>query len=328
VLIWDPTNPSVEPRHLGTYNSTAWAVAALPDGRIVSADNDERVLVWDPTNPTTEPHHLGTHYGVTAVAVLPDGRIVTAGGRKGRVLIWNPTNPTAEPRLLTTYNGPVWAVAVLPDGRVVTVGHGDGRVLVWDPTNPTTEPHHVGTHFGGVAALPDGRIVTIGRHDGRVLIWDPTNPTTEPHHLGTYHDNATAVAVLPDGRIVTANDFGLGPSDPDNGWVLIWDPTNPTAEPHHLTTHNSPVKAVGVLPDGQVVTAGSDRRVLIWDDRTGRSLGRLPCSAVVLATSIDPSGAGVLVVAHAAGGLSSWTLPQRNSDHALPKLPNGNPLKP
>ena len=65
-----------------------------------------------------------------------------------------------------------------------------------------------------------------------------------------------AVAVLPDGRVVTGGD---------DGRVLVWDPADPGAGPVELGRHDGRVWAVAVLPDGRVVTGGGDGRVLVWD---------------------------------------------------------------
>jgi Trypsin-like peptidase domain/WD domain, G-beta repeat len=203
---------------LGRHDGSVTAVAALPDGRVVSGGRDERVLVWDPTEPGSGPVELGRHDGsVTAVAALPDGRVVS-GGRDERVLVWDPTEPGSGPVELGRHDGSVTAVAALPDGRVVSGGR-DERVLVWDPSEPGSAPVELGGHenwVNAVAALPDGRVVS-GGDDDRVLVWDPSLPGNGPVELGQHYESVTAVAVLPDGRVVSGGDNDLR--------VLIWNPT-------------------------------------------------------------------------------------------------------
>ena len=67
-----------------------------------------------------------------------------------------------------------------------------------------------------LAELPDRRVVTGGdyRGGGRVLVWDPAEPGTGPVELGRVEDGVGAVAVLPDGRVVT----GAG-----GDRVRLWD---------------------------------------------------------------------------------------------------------
>lgn len=41
--------------------------------------------------------------------------------------------------------------------------------------------------------------------------------------------------------------------------------STPACQPTELGTHNGSVLVVAALPDGRIVTGGSDRRVLLWD---------------------------------------------------------------
>jgi hypothetical protein len=75
--------------------------------------------------------------------------------------------------------------------------------------------------------------------------------------LGRHDGPVTAVAGLPDGRLVS------GAADKR---VLVWDPSTPGSAPIELGRHDGPVEAVAVLLDGRVVSGGgNDGRVLVWD---------------------------------------------------------------
>ena len=329
---------------LGTHNTAVFAVAVLPDGRVVTGGNNPRVMVWDPSHPGAAPVQLGTHdYAVRAAAVLPDGRVVT-GGDDHRVMVWDPGHPGAAPVQLGTRDDPVWAVAVLPDGRVVG-GGAEGRVLVWDPGNPGAAPVQLGTYdrmVEAVAVFPDGRVVTSGdRDDPRVLVWDPGHPGAAPVQLGTRDDRVSAVAVLPDGRVVTGGAEGrvlvwdpgnpgaapvqLGTYDrmvlavavfPDGrvvtsgggveGRVLVWDPGHPGAAPVQLGTRDDPVWAVGMLPDGRVVTGGIDGRVLVWDLGHPSIAPAQPGSHDVWVSAVAALGDGRMVTGGGDGRVLVW----------------------
>ena len=58
-----------------------------------------------------------------------------------------------------------------------------------------------------MAALPTGGWSAAG-YDGRVLVWDPAAAGTGPAELGRHDGAVAAVAVLPDGRVVTGGDDG------------------------------------------------------------------------------------------------------------------------
>jgi WD40 repeat protein len=269
---------------LGRHDDQLWAVAVLPDGRVVTGGDDRRVLVWDPAAPGTAPVELGHHDGwVRAVTVLPDGRVVT-GGHDGLVLAWDPAAPGTAPVELGHHGGRLRAVTVLPDGRVVTSGE-DGRVLAWEPVRAEDGPTELGHHDAwvlAVAVLRDGRVVT-GGDDGLVLAWDPAVPGTAPVELGHHDAWVLAVAVLRDGRVVTGGHDGL---------VLAWDPAAPGTAPVELGHHSDWVRAVAALPDGRMVTGGDDRRVLVWDPAAPgpRAVELAGHDDAVLAMAVLPDG--------------------------------------
>jgi WD40 repeat protein len=321
VLVWDPSRPDSDPvelgehlyelgehlyelgehlYELGEHLYSVNAVAALPDGRVVSGGFDRRVLLWDPDRPGAAPVELGRHdSSVEAVAVLPDGRVVS-GGEDRRVLVWDPSRPGADPVELGRHDEWAMAVAVLPDGRVVSGGN-EGRVLVWDPSGPGASPVESGGHDGpveAVAVLPDGRLVSGGR-DERVLVWDLARSGTDPVELGGHGSMVWAVAVLPDGRVVSGGD---------DGRVLVWDLARSGTDPVELGRHDDTVWAMAVLPDGRLVSGGFDRRVLIWNLTTRGQVTQLGCSAIDLAAGQASRGEASLVVVHEGEGFSLWSI--------------------
>jgi WD40 repeat protein len=274
VWLWNPEtdggSTSVLGRDTGdSDDSPIEAITALPDSRVVSGDRTGRVRIWDPKTPLNSPVDLGRHDGrVSAVAVLPDSRIVS-GGRDGRLRMWDPRTLGTYPVQFNRHDGGVRAVAVLRDGRVVS-GHADGRVLVWRPEIRDEDPIELGRHHhfdggGGLyslAELPDGRVVA-GGIDERVLVWDPNTPGADPVELGHHSYFVNAVAVLPDGRVVSGGGLGEG--------ICVWDPKTPGADPIELGGHAGSMTGgveVAVLPDGRVVSGGGDRRLLVWNPET------------------------------------------------------------
>lgn len=262
ILIWDIIDFAVEPIELGQIHtrSCKWIVA-MPDGRLVTESRGGQMLVWNPAGaPGADPVELGQcHSAVRATALLPDGRLVT-GLFDGRILIWDLAAPDVDPIELGRHDEGVLAMTLLRDGRLLTgAGRYNVRLLIWDPE--AAGEAKIGRHDDegllAVALLPGGRIVT-GATNGRVLIWDPAASDSEAVELGRHSAEVLAIAVLADGRVVTAG----GRYDEK---LLIWDPSTPSAAPIELGSHDAGAHDVKVLPDNRVVSGGADGRLLIWD---------------------------------------------------------------
>ena len=222
--------------------------------------------------------------------------------------MWDPAEPGAGPAELGRHEGGVKAVAVLPDGRVVTGGDaGFDAAGCWcgtrrsrAPARPSSAATTAGWRRWRCCRTGGWSPAAVG---GRVLVWDPAEPGAGPVELGRHEGGVKAVAVLPDGRVVTGGSVrrpgaGVGPGGagrrpgrarprrggvaavavlPDgrvvtassdygsDGRVLVWDPAEPGAGPAELGRHEGGVAAVAVLPDGRVVTGGDDDRVRLWD---------------------------------------------------------------
>jgi len=289
--VWDSSRPDATSIELGRTEAYIHTVLALPDSRIVTSDSsgggikDGSVLVWDPNR--ADATHTGasppTRGGLDLMTVLLDGSIVTGSRYDGRLLRWDPHRPDATPIELGHAEGGLNAMTVLPDGRIAaTTSRLSGQVLVWDPHRPDATPIELG-HAKGLedaAVLPDGRIVTYrnsrpgysnsgpgnteSRGNGWVEVWDPNQPDITPIELGCTDGGlgVTAIAVLPDGRIVTGSSNDYAWSD---ARVLVWDPHRPDTDPIELGHTKSRVNAIAVLPDSRIVTGDCDGRALVWD---------------------------------------------------------------
>jgi WD40 repeat protein len=142
-------------------------------------------------------------------------------------------------------------------------------------------------------------------HSAEVWLWDSAEPGADPVGLDD-ESLVEAVAVLPDGRVVTCHH--RVPGDWLNyGWLLLWDPAEPGTAPVELGRHKSRLTAVTALPDGRVVTGSIDRKILLWDARSTSPGISLACSVHALATSLSLPGTR-LFIGHGAEGMSCWVI--------------------
>jgi uncharacterized delta-60 repeat protein len=242
----------------------AGAVALQADGKIVvagyigGADFDFALARYNAdgsldTSFDTDGK-LTTHFGsgddqAVAVAVQTDGKIVAAGraftgGRLDFALARYNTDGSLDTTFdtdgkVTTQFGPssaaAWAVVVQPNGKIVAVGEG--------PVGSTFD-------FALARYNADGSLDTTFDSDGKV--------TTA---FDSGNDQAFAVALQPDGKIVAAgvaqvagsSDFALARYHTDGSLDTTFDTDGKVATAFGSVDQAT---AVAVQPDGKIVAAG------------------------------------------------------------------------
>ena len=145
---------------------------------------------------------------------------------------------------------------------------------------------------------PDGRTAVTGGFDYSVISWDLASGKPQRRMIG--HDGPVdAVAFLTGGRAVSAGD---------DRTLILWNLSDGRLL-SRWRGHAAKVAALAVAPDGEIVaSAGWDRRILLWDARTGtpRPLGTQASAINALAFSSD----GKLLASGAYdGAITLWHMP-------------------
>jgi cytochrome c len=197
---------------------------------------------------------------------------------------WSLRSSTAD-QVLRFHEGAVNAVAILADGRAVTAGE-DGRIALWREGAQTPDIVLTG-HSGPVAALavsPDGKTLASASWDRTVRLWPLAGGA--PVVLEGHQQNVNGVAFLPDGGAVVSAGY--------DATIRIWPLGQPNASPQVMTLP-TPVNAVVVAPDGEIIAAGADGKVRFIAS-TGEARGEVVVGdSPVIALSV--SGDGALVAA-------------------------------
>lgn len=210
---------------------------------------------------------------VRGLSVSPDGATVISGSFDTSVIVWNISEGAAE-QVLRLHEGSVNAVLALGEGRYVTAGE-DGRIAFWRAGD--AEPERVVTdHTGPIVALavsPEGDTIASASWDRTVRLVTRNGETLRV--LEGHQDNVNGVAFAP-GAIVTAGY---------DATLRIWPADGSTPI---VATVPTPLNAVAVSGDGEVIAAGADGVLRILDMR-GEQLGEIETQRLpVIALGLSP----------------------------------------
>lgn len=256
VALWEQTGAARGQRsaHTGHVN----ALATSPDGALLaSAGDDGAVRLWGLPDGMPRGELLGHEGPVLALAFAPGGALLASAGWDGTVRLWG--LPAGEPLGVVTAiksDGlsatAVLGVALDDSGRTVAATAYDGvlrRYKVKDGAPLASLATGAGGWLIAVAATPGGHMTAL---DDAGLLW-AWGPEGDPAGREALAD-ATALAALPDGRLLS-----VGPA----GGLRLWSLGG--AGPAELASADSVGDRVAPAPDGALVAVSSRRGfVEVW----------------------------------------------------------------
>lgn len=307
-----------EPMWLGGHTDVVRCVAVLPDGRAISGGDDDVVKIWNIASEELLMTLEGHEDAVRSVAVTPDGRIVSATGAEARV--WNSVSGACL-RVIADDCAPV---AVTGDGLLIAHARGNPHALRVRDLNTESAPRDLTwdteSGVGPIAVTRDGRVVSA--HDnGEMRVWDPKTGTCERTLKWDVGTRPSTLATSPDWRLRAGAgaDVRAACGDQD-GRIYVWDLQTGTLQ-KEWKTEMGPVSALAFLPDGRLVSAGSNLSLYVWDPATGK---RLQTVGTSWASLYSPT-AGLCLRARTAAsgcGRSSGRGPHRTSRRTAYLLPD------
>jgi cytochrome c len=217
---------------------------------------------------------------VRALAISQDGKIAISGSFDTSAIRWSLERNAAE-QVLRFHDGAVNAVAFLPDGHMATSGE-DAQIAIWRMGEPTPTAVLEG-HKAPVVALavsPDGSKLASASWDHTARVWPLTGGAVRV--LDGHAQNVNGVAFAHDGR----HDDQMVVTVGYDATLRIWPPNGAP----QIVTLPSPLNAVAVAPDGEIVTAGADGKVYFLNV-LGERRGDIEVSpSPVISLAISPDG--------------------------------------
>jgi WD40 repeat protein/uncharacterized protein YjbI with pentapeptide repeats/3',5'-cyclic AMP phosphodiesterase CpdA len=302
----------------------ALALGRLADGNDLLATGDAKgtIALWEPTGTSGKPiatlpaRHRGDVLALAFGRLADDTSILASVGGDRLVcvsrldtheLLWDPVRRDDPPKLL--------AFGELADGTQVLAGASVQELHLWSAA--TGEPlgfillPRSGFRSIAFGPLADGKTVIVTGHavgrnrsSGGVDLWSTTN-YKQVGSLASHRNRAEAAVFYdePGGQTLLATSTG-------DRSVHLWR----TADAHEHTSiapPQDPIKclALGGLPDGKIVLAGSEDRVIhLWkpDARAHATLSEHKVEIRSLALGRLLSGETILASGDTSGTIHLW----------------------
>jgi hypothetical protein len=256
------------------------ALAANPWAPIIAVAGQKQALLY----------HTGTlellgvlpfeHGFIESLTFSRNGQLLIAGGgrggKTGGMVAWDIRTGRQRMSLGSEYDT-VLAADMMADLTTVALGGPGKRVKMFEL--PTSEPlFNIKKHSDWVMALafsPDTVLLASGDRNGGLYVWESFTGNLF-YTLDDHRDDITRLSWRLDSNVLA--------SASEDGSVRLWEMFN-GKQVKSWTAHGGGTLSVQFSHNGDLVTAGRDRQVKIWDQngkqkRTIKGFKSIPLEAV------------------------------------------------
>jgi WD40 repeat protein len=295
--VWD-VGTRKELQRFPLTGPAAESVALSHDGLIAAGTKDGNLVVWAREGAR---QLFRVHVGefVMAIAFDSDDSRVAAGDIEGKVVITSIKN--ASTLRLTGEQGPTASLWL--SGQTLIAGGGQGSITRWD----LTKQDKPGTSFIGT-----GQPLTVAYDERLTLFSGYTNGSDVPYVNDVktgdaYHNRELGGTAVEIDQLAFTADGAVLAGATAAGSIVLWDTATGERQSHNLVGHPGKVEALAFSPRGDLLAAGGQGGVTLFDLRTQSLVSTLSASGQVSINEVpNVARAGISAAFSPNGSLIAW----------------------
>jgi WD40 repeat protein len=291
IKVWR-LSAAAKTRQAKTHGGAVSGVAIMRDGRrAISGAADGLLMVWDAITGEFVGSWKAHATAVTALVLASDGRHIISAGEDGSLCVWD--LELQSQMALDGHAGAITALTLIIEDLVVSAGI-DGAVKIWhwksgaeihslQAGSMDAMMNRVDPATAVAGAVDSNWVMSVtyqfnpdfGKGFRKVLLWELGNdaPPVSLNSSFAYWRYSDVICFVP--------LRGLAAFGTIDGNIGIWDAANGSELPS-LPGHPDGVVKIAASGDGhQLVSAGADGIVKIWNLDTGKAHCEMTVDAAV-----------------------------------------------
>ena len=255
-----PENVLLEPVVVAPRTTAITALASSPWAPLVAVSGQRQALIYDTNTKVLAGIYPYPEGYIRSLKFSQNGSLLIAGGgrggKNGNAVAWDVKSGKRITEVGKEFDQ-VMSADITANHSMIAIGSPSKKVKVYNASTGE-ELYVIKKHTEWVLAVafsPDGVLLASADRNGNVMVSEAANGG-EFFTLDGHKAACTSLAWRADGNILA--------SCAEDGKVSLWEMENGKLV-KSWDAHGGGVLSVNFTPDGQVVTAGRDGTVKIWD---------------------------------------------------------------